>query len=635
MLEHFGVKNFKVFSDLQELDLRPLTFLVGTNSSGKSSFTSSLRLFQENKDNVLSTSDFSSKKEFKNISLNFSTVSSIMGSFKSIINKNDLKKKLIFRLPVEWLSLPKSVYIELTFIYDADSKFEDALLEKIEAFDGNISIYVVELTDPKVYVLTNGGITEEENEAMKAPVFNAQLNISKIKEIIFSKIKEDIDSLNKHKEAADLYQIFIQELNGKDQFNFFENYKNNQSVAYSLLGTKALELWRTIEEYENYISIRYDKYPDNLNSPLFLHPELFDFSYGEGDYNLMCFVNGELLSNSGNEHSQLIAKYSRTDLLLNYCNEIASSFANDELLRFESNYFRKISQHNYLFREPIDYPGFDIEIGNELVDAFNSFFGTSYDKYSISNNTGNMDIFNLYVTKLSSSFETLKKELSFHFIPSIRSNNSRTFERNGNSYFEKIIKDYNIGDISDKKKQFFTKWLKEFGIAKGVDFKLIGTSGLIELELIEENGNYKNLLDVGYGFSQLLPLLMKVSLLGNDEQFVIEEPETNLHPALQSKLADFFVDAQKEFKYQFIIETHSEYLIRKIQSSVSKGVCSSSDISIYYFTHPDETMIGGEQVKKIRIAENGLLLDDFGEGFFDEADKIAMNLFQLTKGQYN
>ena len=86
------------------------------------------------------------------------------------------------------------------------------------------------------------------------------------------------------------------------------------------------------------------------------------------------------------------------------------------------------------------------------------------------------------------------------------------------------------------------------------------------------------LADLGYGYHQVIPILIQIIINYRDSQnesaiipggceenvIIIEEPESNLHPNLQSLLADLFIDAASKFKIQFILETHSEYLVRKI-----------------------------------------------------------------------
>ena len=108
---------------------------------------------------------------------------------------------------------------------------------------------------------------------------------------------------------------------------------------------------------------------------------------------------------------------------------------------------------------------------------------------------------------------------------------------------------------------------------------------------------------------------------------LIEEPESNLHPNLQSKLADLFVDASKRFRIRFIVETHSEYLVRKMQYLTATGEVLPEGTSIYYFNGNDGS--GLPPVSRIDIQEDGSLSSDFGPGFFDEADNLAINLFNF------
>jgi len=116
-----------------------------------------------------------------------------------------------------------------------------------------------------------------------------------------------------------------------------------------------------------------------------------------------------------------------------------------------------------------------------------------------------------------------------------------------------------------------------------------------------------------------------------------EEPETNLHPKLQSSLADIFVNATKRqlYKNMFIIETHSEYLIRKLQYLTAKGTLKPEDVIIYYFNHPDNIPEGEKHIKKITIKNDGSLSDDFGKGFYDEATTWKFELTKLRNEQGN
>ena len=109
----------------------------------------------------------------------------------------------------------------------------------------------------------------------------------------------------------------------------------------------------------------------------------------------------------------------------------------------------------------------------------------------------------------------------------------------------------------------------------------------------------------------------------------IEEPEIHLHPRYQSLLADLFVDAYQNFGIHFIVETHSEYLIRKLQNLVARGSIKPDTLSFLYVEDGNDS---DEKVREIGIAEDGRLTSAFGPGFFDEADSLAMNLLKIKGG---
>src|SRR5699024_7978846 len=104
----------------------------------------------------------------------------------------------------------------------------------------------------------------------------------------------------------------------------------------------------------------------------------------------------------------------------------------------------------------------------------------------------------------------------------------------------------------------------------------------------------------------------------------IEEPEANLHPALQSKLTELFYDAYKKYGIRFIIETHSEYILRKSQLLV-KQINSKQDdkneqpFKVYYFEKE-------KGVYEMRYREDGKFKDEFGSGFFDVSSKLAFEI---------
>jgi predicted ATPase len=111
---------------------------------------------------------------------------------------------------------------------------------------------------------------------------------------------------------------------------------------------------------------------------------------------------------------------------------------------------------------------------------------------------------------------------------------------------------------------------------------------------------------------------------------IIEEPELNLHPALQSKLADFFHELYDKFHINLLVETHSEYILRKSQVIVAENELAvapnESPFRVYYF--PKETY---QEPYRLEYREDGSFDRNFGDGFFDEASSSTLELLKLKR----
>lgn len=117
---------------------------------------------------------------------------------------------------------------------------------------------------------------------------------------------------------------------------------------------------------------------------------------------------------------------------------------------------------------------------------------------------------------------------------------------------------------------------------------------------------------------------------------IIEEPEANLHPNLQSKLADIFAITLKYIPYiKFVIETHSEYFIRKLQYLTAKNEIAPNQSVIYYFNADKYVTAQEPKVKKIEINNRGSLSDTFGPGFYDETARLQFDFITLRREQSN
>jgi predicted ATPase len=197
--------------------------------------------------------------------------------------------------------------------------------------------------------------------------------------------------------------------------------------------------------------------------------------------------------------------------------------------------------------------------------------------------------------------------------------------------------------------QFVRKWLIEFGIGEKLSYGYNENNDIYFIKI-----DNRSLPDYGFGVSSILHILLALSneaieqkkeFIQNNENrnlklnfppsYIIEEPETGLHPAFQSKMADMLVDIQKTFNVNLIVETHSEYLIRKLQYLTATKKLNSGDVLTYYFNNPKKIPKGEEQIKEIIIEKDGSLTDNFGPGFIDEATNLKFELLLLNKNQNN
>lgn len=157
------------------------------------------------------------------------------------------------------------------------------------------------------------------------------------------------------------------------------------------------------------------------------------------------------------------------------------------------------------------------------------------------------------------------------------------------------------------------RWLKYMSLADSLSIRALGNSARYEL-LIENGEQASNLKDVGVGVAQVIPVIVAALFAQPGHIVIVEEPESHLHPLAQSKLAELLVQVSKERNVQFIVETHSEHLFRRMQTLIAKQKISPKDAAMYFVERDGKA-----------ASMRPLKLDDFGrvknwpEGFFGDA----------------
>lgn len=133
------------------------------------------------------------------------------------------------------------------------------------------------------------------------------------------------------------------------------------------------------------------------------------------------------------------------------------------------------------------------------------------------------------------------------------------------------------------------------------------------------------LTDVGFGVSQVLPVIVECFYVPRRSVVIFEQPEIHLHPRVQADLADLFVDAiharegglQREC--QFLIESHSEHFLRRLQRRIAEEELAPSDAALY-FVH---TEVDGARLEELKVDMFGNIMN-WPEGFFgDEMEDLV------------
>lgn len=165
--------------------------------------------------------------------------------------------------------------------------------------------------------------------------------------------------------------------------------------------------------------------------------------------------------------------------------------------------------------------------------------------------------------------------------------------RNGESLAETLKRKSGI-------REQINKWLTKFGMSVDVH----DVRDLIKSIRIRQNGMDMDLTDVGFGISQILPVIAQGFLSNKDTVTLIEQPEIHLHPKMQAELADLFIDMVKSNNGRLIIETHSEYLLKRLRRRIAEGRISASDVAIH-LVHGRSGSRTHSRLEKVAIGARG------------------------------
>ena len=175
----------------------------------------------------------------------------------------------------------------------------------------------------------------------------------------------------------------------------------------------------------------------------------------------------------------------------------------------------------------------------------------------------------------------------------------------------------------DKLKDRLVEFGKSSGLFADVNVRKLGKSTSDPFQLqISVRGPKVNLMDVGYGVNQILPILVRIfGTVREGITFLMQQPEVHLHPRGQAELSSLLIEIAQQGKRNFVIETHSDYMIDRARVDIREGKIPPEDVSLIYL----EPRKRDVQVHNIKFDEQGNLVgapSSYRQFFLKESDRF-------------
>jgi predicted ATPase len=578
MIQKISFQNYKAF-EIGEIKLKPITILLGANSVGKSSIINLLLMLQQTANSINYKSAL--RLHGENVS---------MGECENIFRNKETDKNIVIDFEVE-----------------------------NEKLKGYFSEYLPDFLSEQIigtYSYLKG--REQQNSRIINKIISTKKKIKSKEQLLeyvsdIEEFRKKIEKKSSHSKEDKFILNLCKVINGKNSIAVLYDFITKVTEIRNNIFKLSFEICNVKSNTENVLKICRISLSNEGKQIINIK---FDFNDNNTCYNNIT-VSSDFI-----ENTELIDNTTKEEFKqsFNYDSTIFSSIS-QSLDRWDRSPIR----YGFLFKFSI----FDFEDENN-----------NKSKHSIATQIF-LQIINLSVESVKNQF---KRELVNHVTP-LRATPKRyyfldkanintildTFD--GNSLTEILKDDENV-------KSKVNKWLETFGLEVNVDT----LQDVIHKLKIHQYSLDLDIIDVGFGISQILPVIVQGFLSYENSLTMIEQPETHLHPKMQADLADLFIDiiegtphtkilrkpTSNPRKY-LLIETHSEYLLRRLRRRISEGKLLAKDVAVY-FIEPPKNKNSSAEIKEKEVNDAGFF--DYPQDFMDselEKDMISFISQQLNK----
>ncbi len=682
MKNNITIKNFRVFDKKGvTVNINPLTFLVGCNSSGKSSIVKAMSLLK-----TFFMNKYDKEHAVLGAAIDFTVKpNNTLGSFRNVVRSSSRDKTVSLSYETHSSYLNDDVVVTIT-------------LGNGEL--GNPKVSAIKISKMDGPVLVSGSVDKAYftgNLASIKDSFKQYLVATRLRENIHDMLPPDPDI-----PLSESDKQRILELEKEASQHCPEDYLNEVFLDKNILSP------RPNKKGENAI----DKY---VETGIMSYMSILDELAGLVDSREISALLKSKVK-EGKLHDALIRAIDHVckEYDKSKCPDFISYFRSLEdeylfparnlpikVLRNVDVHFGILSMNraDYVYtiidpdRDPRNFEpyGFAHDMLSDLTDGDDPYSSICKDIWGIEEMDKRLhplynDWFKEYVERFCQEVVSKDVTESLDYISSSRIQVRRMYPLEDRNEFTDAVRRYfetrtkfmtldppivlrvqeNYGDEKREVKvsdfvpgSFMSEWLHRFKIGHHMSLEMDknGLGLLLKVYRSESDKQGILLADMGYGITQLFSILLQIeemimsalyvryrnkvtSVMGGEltlRHFVkepldprtvaIEEPEIHLHPKFQSLLAEVFLEAYKSYNIQFIVETHSEYLLRKVQTMIGLKELDPEEVSMVYVEDDKEVKQDVLKVRRIPVKKDGRLAEPFGPGFYDEADNLSLELF--------